>query len=366
MHFPDRGAFATVDTAALDRNFRLLLAHARRQNKAAALIAVVKANAYGHGLSCVLPTLLQAGCEHFAVATLQEAMAVRERAPKAKILIFGYTPPKKVPLLVRYRLTQTLFSADYAYALAQVAKAACCRPAVHIKLDGGLCRAGLEPDPRAVVRLFRKLGSALDVTGLMTHFPCADSDPNGTKLALDCFLTCKSALNAAGLHPFCHAAASAAALTLPESTLDGIRPGLALYGIPPTDTPLALRPIMALYAPVIQLRRVPADTPIGYGGDFVTKRPSLIGTLPIGYADGVCRRLCGLSVTLLHEKKRFSAPIVGRISMDQLTVDLTDTPATPGDTVCLWQSAAQPASYADTVPYEILTALSPRIERILC
>lgn len=365
LHFPARRAYATVDSAALDRNFRLLLAYARRHNRAAALTAVVKADAYGHGIDCVLPTLLRAGCDRFAVASFQEALAVRERAPKAEILIFGYTPPQKAPLLAKYRLTQTVFSADYALALAQVAKAACCRPAVHIKLDGGLCRAGLDPDPRAVVRLFCKLGSTLDITGLMTHFPCADSDPNGTKLALDRFLACKNALNAAGLHPFCHAAASAAMLALPESTLDGIRPGLALYGIPPADTPLDLRPVMALYAPVVQLRPVPADTPIGYGGDFVTKRPSLIGTLPIGYADGVCRRLCGLSVTLIHGKCRFSVPIAGRISMDQLTLDLTDTPAALGDTVCLWQSAAQPASHAGTVPYEVLTALSPRVERII-
>ncbi|MBR6728328.1 MAG: alanine racemase [Clostridia bacterium] len=365
VRFPSQRAFARINTAAIDHNFRLMQTLARRQNPAAEVIAVVKANAYGHGVGAVLPPLLAAGCTRFAVATLQEALEVRQLAPESEVLILGYTPPTKLPEMAKKHLTQTVFSPEYARALARVAEAAGCRLSVHIKLNGGLCRAGLEPDPDPILRLLRQIGRPLSVTGLLTHFPSADLDPAGTRAALGRFLQCKKALNRAGFFPFCHAAASAAALTLPEAVLDAIRPGLALYGLSPVDTPLDLRPALSLYAPVVQLRSLSAGTAVGYGGDFVTARPSRIGTLPIGYADGVSRRLSGFSVTLLHGKARFSVPIVGRISMDQLTLDLTDTPAAIGDTVCLWQSANAPAAHCGTIPYEILTALSPRVRRTL-
>ena len=360
--FPSCRTFAAVDTAALAHNFRLMHALAKAQNPRARTIAVVKANAYGHGVHAVVPTLEAAGCDFFAVATLQEAAEVR-RLTEADILILGYTPPHRAPALARLRLTQTISSVDYANALCDVARQAGCPVSVQIKLDGGLCRAGLEPtDVKGVLDICRR--RELSVSGLYTHFPAADTDKQSTKAALSRFLACKKALMEAGIAPFCHAAASAAALTLPESVLDGIRVGIALYGIAPVQTALALRPALSLCAPVVQLRDVPAGTSIGYGGDFVTARPSRIGTLPIGYADGFCRRFSGFSVTLLHGRARFSVPVVGRISMDQLTVDLTDTPAAIGDTVVLWSNAARPAAFAGTIPYEILTALSPRVRRV--
>lgn len=364
VYLPPWRALATIDTAALASNYRLLLQRAQGADGSTQIMAVVKANAYGHGVARVLPTLLNEGCRHFAVATLQEALEVRHLCKEAEILIFGYTPPTRLPLLAREQLTQSVFSREYGRALARVASNAGCRIKVHLKLDGGLCRAGLEPDPASLARFYRQLRRHLDVTGLFTHFPAADTDPKGTALALARFLQCRPALSAPEAPLFCHAAASAAALTLPSCGLNGIRPGLALYGISPVKTDLPLRPVMALYAPVVQLRRVPKGTPVGYGGNFVTKRQSLIGTLPIGYADGVFRCLSGFCVTLLHKGKRFSAPIVGRISMDSLTVDLTDTPAQLGDSVCLWQSAAPPAAYAKTIPYELLTALSQRVRRV--
>ena len=360
--FPNARVFAAVDTAAQQHNFRLLRSHARQTNPQACVIAVVKANAYGHGADLVVPALLAAGCDRFAVATLQEALELR-RMTDAEILILGYTPPARAPLLAGHRLTQALLSPDYAKALSKVAVGAGCRVSVQLKLNGGLCRAGADPDDeKGLEEICRQRG--LDICGLYTHFPAADTDPVGTKAALTRFLRCKRHLEGLGLSLFCHAAASAAALTLPESVLDGIRPGLALYGIAPVPTALELRPALALYAPIVQIRTVPPATPVGYGGDFVTSRPARIGTLPLGYADGFCRRLCGLSVTVLHGGLRFPAPVVGRVSMDQITLDLTDTPAAVGDTVVLWQSAAIPAAHADTVPYEVLTALSPRVKRI--
>ena len=353
--FPRSRAFAVVDTAALARNFRLLSGlspHART-------IAVVKANAYGHGTELVVPALVAAGCRDFAVATLEEALAVRALAPDAMILILGYTPPDRADELAGARLTQTVFSLAYAHALAARGK----RIAIHLKIDGGMCRLGFSPRDRRGIRAALR-AAPLVPTGIYTHFPVADSDPVATRHALSLFTELCAALAAQGYALFSHASASAALLTLPDAALHGVRPGLALYGIPPVACSLPLTPVLSLFAPVVQLHRVPAGTPVGYGGDFVTRRPSLIGTLPVGYADGFPRAMQGFPLTLSHEKKTFTVFPAGRICMDQMTVDLTDTPARVGDSICLWQDASAPAAHLDTIPYEILTALSPRVTRL--
>ena len=167
-----------------------------------------------------------------------------------------------------------------------------------------------------------------------------------------------------GLYSWRGAAASAALLTLPETVLDGARAGIALYGLP--HLPVAgLRPVLSLHAPIVRILSVPAGTPVGYGGDFITKRPSRIGTLPVGYGDGLPRALQGLTVSLHCQKGSFSIPLVGKICMDLCMADLTDTPARVGDEVCLFDSAAPVAHRLGTIPYEVLTALSPRVKRIL-
>lgn len=357
-------AFAKVDAKALCRNFDLLRALARRQNPNARPIAVVKDNAYGHGLETVLPLLLQAGCDFFAVATAKEALTTRALCPKADILVLGYTPPTEVLALATAGITQSVFSAAYAAALSATLSAVGQKLRIHVKIDGGLCRGGLDPTDAAGLRRVLKQRKLVP-TGLYTHFPVADTDAEATKRALSGLLTCRKIAREAGFDLFCHSAASAAALTLPESVLDGIRVGIALYGLPPVKTDLPLAPVLSLHAPLIQLRAVPAGTPVGYGGALVTKRPSLIGTLPVGYGDGFCRALSKTAVTLWHGEHSFSVPVAGRICMDHTMVDVTDTPAEVGDTVCLWQDASAPAAALDTIPYEVLTALSPRVERRL-
>ena len=355
--FPSRRAFATVNTAAIAHNFSLLSTTARKVNPTARTVAVVKANAYGHGVQAVVPALCAVGCDFFAVATLEEALTVRALAPKADILILGYTPPVQAPLLRQNHLTQTVFSLSYGKALAERGP---CR--VHVKLDGGLCRLGLSvADKKDLHRLLQLQN--LQPVGLFTHFPAADTDQTATKAALARFLSVAQGV-ARRKKLFLHAAASATLLTLPEAVLSGPRVGLALYGISPVKTNLALCPALELCAPVVQLREVPAGTPVGYGGDFVTDRPSCIGTLPIGYADGFDRRLTGLAVTLCHGQESFSVPVVGRISMDQLTVDLTDTPAAVGDRVILWRDPTAIAKQLGTIPYEVLTSISQRVLRV--
>lgn len=361
--FPPHGAFARLNLAALGRNFCLLRELARTTSPSARVIAVVKDNAYGHGLAAVLPSLCRVGCDFFAVSTGAEALQVRGFCPTANILVLGYTPPSEAPALAAADITQSVFSVPYAAALNDALSDCGQKLRIHIKIDGGLCRGGLPPEDET--ELTAVLGQkCLLPTGIYTHFPAADTDSAGTRRALTAFLKTRQLAKKAGFSLFSHAAASAATLRVPESRLDGIRAGIALYGLPPVRTVLPLSPVLSLHAPVICLRQVPAGTPVGYGGDFVTTRPSLIGTLPIGYGDGFCRALGTQPVTLCHEKQRFSVPVAGRICMDHTMVDLTDTPAAPGDRVCLWENAAAPAQALGTIPYEVLSALSPRVKRL--
>ena len=361
--FPPYRGFAALDINALVRNFCLLRERAQKANKSARVIAVVKANAYGHGAALVIPALARAGCDFFAVATPDEALEARRLCGDADILVLGYTPPNRAPALAEASITQTVFSVIYGAALSSVMSAAKERLKIHLKIDGGMCRQGFSPfDETGLLQTLRRRG--LLTTGLYTHFPCADSDPVATKQALDAFCACRDRLKDAGFPLFSHAAASAAALTLQDGTLDAIRPGIALYGISPVPTDLPLSPVLSLHAPIVQIHEVGANTPIGYGGDFVTQKPSRIGVLPIGYADGFPRRLSGLSVSLSHKSEMFPAAVVGRVCMDQVMIDLTDTPAAVGDTVCLWRDAVEIAERLSTIPYEVLSALSPRISRI--
>lgn len=360
MNFPKTRAFALLDTTALQRNFCLLQALATQREPNVRTIAVVKANAYGHGAAAVLPALWRAGCRHFAVATPNEALEARTLCPKAEVLVLGYTPPALAPELAAAGITQTVFSADYAAALGAALRG---QPlCVHLKIDTGLCRQGFAPEDEA--GLLAALNHPnLRPTGLYTHFPCADTDPCGTRLAFRRFCDCRARLSALGHPLFSHAAASAALLSLPETCADGVRPGLALYGIPPVEAALPLAPVLTLCAPVVQVREVPACCAVGYGGDFVTSRPSRIGVLPLGYADGFPRALGGLAVTVRHKGYPYPARVVGRVCMDLLTVDLTDSPAEVGDTVMLWRDVTAIARRLRSIPYEVLTALSPRVER---
>ena len=362
-HFPTERGTVEINTEALLQNYRLLRYYAARSPSACSpcLIAVVKANAYGHGFLPVIPTLLSAGCSFFAVATLEEGIAVRAIAPEAEILILGFTPPDRAATLSKERLTQTVFSSQYADRLSEAAVVSGCRVSVHLKVDGGMCRLGFAPDDIAGLVRVSTLPQ-LCVVGLFTHFPCADNDVSLTQKSLSAFLLCRRELAAAGLSLFCHADASAALLTLPESVLDGVRVGIALYGIPPVQTTLPLTPVLRVTAPIVQVHEVPVGTPVGYGGAFVTKAASRIATVPVGYGDGISRALSGATVTLLSHPP-VGVPLVGKICMDQCMVDVTGTDASVGDRICIFDDPRSIAARLNTIPYEVLTSLSPRLER---
>ena len=357
-HFPlsyeAMRAAAEIDTNALSHNFRTL-SHACGR-----VAAVVKADAYGHGLFSAVPPLVRAGCDLFAVATSKEALTVRKLAPFARILLLGYAPLADLPSLFRARITLCAFSLDFAKELSLAATQHGERPRVHLKIDTGMCRLGFSAkDTDAILRALDLPG--LDVCGIFTHFPKADTDKEGTRHALARFNALRQSLP---LPLFAHAAASAAALSLPEARLDAMRVGIALYGYPPVPCELDLRRAMRLLAPVVQLHRAPKGTRVGYGGDFICPRDSVIGTVPLGYADGIPRSLSGYSATVLCDGRAFQAPIVGRVCMDYLMLDLSDVPpAKQGETVCVLEDFAAMARHAGRIPYELLTAVSARVPR---
>lgn len=345
-------AQAMIDTAALCSNFCRV-----RKVAGVRVIAVVKANAYGHGLSLAVPAFLAGGCDFFAVAELCEGEAVRALAPSAEILVLGYTPPEDAARLAAASLTQCVFSLPYAVSLAAAARAAGVTLPVHLKIDGGMCRLGLAPDAGEIGRIFSQEG--LCVCGVFTHFPNAAGDPRGTQRAIQRFAALRERLPKGLVF---HAAASDA-LPLESARFDGVRIGLALYGYGTQRALLSLAPALSLQAPVVQIHTVPRGTPVGYGGRFVTARRSRIGTLPIGYADGLSTACAGMPVTLLHAGVRFQAPLCGRICMDHSMIDLTDTPGMVGDNICLVEDAERVARYTNGIPYEVLTAIGTRVRR---
>jgi len=346
-------AVAEIDTRALSHNFRTV---SRACGKT---IAVVKADAYGHGIWRTVPALVAAGCDFFAVASTEEALFVRNLAPSADILLLGYAPLPQIPALARNGITLTAFSPAYAEALSRKAAEADVTLSLHLKIDGGMCRLGFSPEDTDGILHTLSLPN-LRTSGIFTHFPCADTDREGTLHALARFNALRAKLPA---KLFAHAAASAAALTLPEARLDAVRAGIMLYGYPPVSTALDLRPVMRIIAPVVQLHRIKSGKTVGYGGDFRCARDSLIGTVPLGYADGFSRALTGYRLTVLCENRTFTAPIVGRVCMDYLMLDLTDIPVKEGETVCVLEDFAAAARHAGTIPYELLTAISARVPR---
>lgn len=346
-------AVAEIDTDALSHNYRTV---SRACGKT---IAVVKADAYGHGLVHAVPPLLAAGCDSFAVASAEEALLLRKLAPFADILLLGYAPLSQIPALLNAKITLCAFSLDYAKALSMTAQKIGGTLAVHLKIDGGMCRLGFASEDVNGVLATLTLPH-LNVCGIFTHFPNADTDRTGTMRALTRFNALRSRLP---VPLFAHAAASAAALTLPEARLDAVRVGIALYGYSPVKTALELHPVMRVLAPVVQLHHVTAGTPVGYSGKFVCEKDRVIGTVALGYADGFFRSLEGHCLTVLCQDRAFAAPVVGRVCMDYLMLDLTGIPAKEGQTVCVFEDFSVAARHAGSIPYELLTAISARVPR---
>ncbi|MHC1782051.1 MAG: alanine racemase [Anaerolineaceae bacterium] len=338
------------------------------------VMAVVKANAYGHGAVPVAKVALAAGATRLAVHRLNEAVELRQAGLTAPILIMGYTPPEGARQVVRWGLTPSLITLEFAQALSTQASAAGVQVPVHIKVDTGMSRFGLMPSE--MLDFARTLGQfpGLQLEGLFTHFATADSlDQTHVRWQLAEFTKVISTLKANRIEiPCVHAANSAAAMTLPEAHFNAVRIGIAMYGMDPSDEwppVFKIIPALCLKSTVCRVRDLPAGAGISYGRTYVTDQPMKAALVPVGYGDGYHRILSNKASVLIHGQR---APIRGRVCMDQFVVDITHIPEVQiGDEVVLVGSqdgavirAEEVAKLAGTINYEVTTSLLPRVPRL--
>lgn len=368
-----RWARAEVDLDAIAHNVRVL----RSTVSPADLWAVVKANGYGHGAVDVARTALGAGAEGLCVALVQEGVELRTAGIDAPILVLSEQPPESIPQLVEHRLTPTVSTIPFADALA--ARAVGGEPVpVHVKVDTGMGRVGCAPsDAPALVERVLAAAPRLRLEGLFTHLACAD-DPQrpSNDEQLSRFEGVLAAIGSA-VPPLVHAANSAGALALPRARHSMVRCGIAIYGISPgsgvDDLVGGLRPAMRVVARVSYVKRVAAGSHVSYGWTHRFQRETTVATVPIGYADGVPRRLGTLpdraGADVLVGGRRH--PIVGVVTMDQLMIDVGDTPVAVGDEVVLigqqGDEHVRAEEWADrlgTIGYEIVCGIGPRVPRV--
>ena len=335
------------------------------------MIPVVKADAYGHGAVPVARRLEQEGAGMFAVAIAEEGVELRRGGVAGGILLLNFSDPADLAIHRAYGLTPTLHDLAQAEAFARAAGRLTPALPVHVKLDTGMGRLGIPPREIGALAGILRRAAGLSVRGVFAQLSAAE-DPGSpaTPGEIRGFSDGVAALSAAGVGPgLVHLANSAGVLGHPESRFSAVRPGLALYGVPPSErfAGEGLAAAMTLATRVMAVREFPSGTPLSYGGAFVTRRPSTIAVLPIGYHDGLRRSFSGRVSVLLRGRE---APIVGAVSMDLTLVDATDGGASPGDpVVCLGSDAGlrvtawDLARAAGTVPYEILCGIGPRIPR---
>ena len=361
-----RPAWAEIDLDAIRANIRALMAIL---SPGARFMAVVKADAYGHGAVEVARAAVEAGAWGVGVATAEEGVLLRRAGLTAPVLLLGPTPPGEAATAVEHDLAVAVFQAEVARALSEAAGRAGRRARIHLKIDTGMGRIGVAPrDAVALARSLQAL-SHVAVEGCFTHLATADDvDLAPAQAQLAAFRSVLSELDRAGVAVgMRHAANSAAVLALPDSHFDLVRCGIAVYGVAPAPHlrgRVHLRPAMRLRARVVHTKDVDAGTPIGYGHMYRTQRPATIATVPVGYADGY-PRLAGQSGQVVITGHRL--PIAGRISMDQLTVDAGDTPIKIGDEVELWGEGLpveDVAEAAQTISYEVLAGVSVRVPRV--
>lgn len=363
-----RPTYVTVDLGRLAANYKAIRARVPADVR---IMAVVKADAYHHGAAAVARTLERLGVDYLAVALVEEGIALRAAGVTRPVVLLSGPyglPPRE---LARLRLQPVVF--DLA-TLAWLTAGADVPIPVHIEIDTGMTRLGFRPAEIPVLLQMLGAGDRLRVAGLMTHFACADDDPDPkTPVQIDAFRRVVEQFRRAGIAPaLLHAANSAGLVRFPGvGTM--VRPGILLYGVEPRPglgADWGVEPVMRLRTAVLQVKAVPAGTTVSYGATFATTRPSRIAVLPIGYADGLPLAMSNRGHVLIGGTR---APIVGRVCMDMTMVDITDVPGDvrPGDEVVIigrqgdaTVGAHDVARTIGTIPYEVLCALSSRVPRM--
>lgn len=368
-------AWAEVSLGRLRKNLEVIRGLNSPETE---IMAVVKADAYGHGYEHIVRTLTQdCGIHWFAVSNLDEAIAVRELAPESEILILGYTPPEYAHEISQYNIIQGVVSAEYAQALSKAGQGTI---RCHIAIDTGMGRIGLKhenvQDYADEIAQIREI-PGLSVEGMFTHFAVADSDSPDNIAYTDAqqklMTDIADRLEGMGIHlPCVHFMNSAATCyrNSPRSTFS--RAGIIMYGLHPDISlpiPAGLEPVMELKAVVSHVKTVAPGDCISYGRTFTADREMRIATVTIGYADGYSRLLSGKGEMLLHGRR---CKITGRVCMDQLMIDVSDIPeAAAGDIVTLIGrdggdciTADELASVYGTIGYEVVCGISKRVPRI--
>ena len=372
-HF--RPTWAEISLDAVKHNikaFRNVLPNSTR------IMAVVKANAYGHGAVQVSVEAIRAGAEYLGVASLDEALQLRDAGITAPIFVLGYTPPSGIEPAVDNDITIAIYSEDVLKAIEDRASVVD-KPKplkVHIKLDTGMGRIGLIEEAEAIAYIDRALQiQGLLVEGMFTHYACADEkDKTCTLNQYNKFERIIQHYRERGItFPYVHAGNSATGIDTPELAVNMLRLGISLYGLYPSKyvdkDRVKLQPVMAYKTKVVHVKTVPADTGISYGLIYHTPKEETIATIPVGYGDGYTRLLTGKAEVLIRGQR---APVVGNICMDQCMVQVSHIPdVAVGDEVVLFGkqgdqeiSADELAESIGTINYEITCMVNHRVPRI--
>ena len=357
-----RPTWVEVDLEAIRHNARVL------KPETAELMAVVKANGYGHGDVEVARAAIEAGATWCGVALVEEGLRLRSAGIEAPILVLSELPPGSEAVALAHRLTPTLYSEGGLERLASAARGSV---PVHVKIDTGMHRVGVWPPKEAPAFARRVQEAGLEVEGLFTHFARSEEDEVTTKEQLGRFLETVDAARTAGVGPrVLHAANSGATILHPESHLDLVRPGIALYGIEPAPgigAQLGLRPALAWRSRVSAVKRVPAGEAVSYGHRYRLEHAAWLATMPVGYADGYPRQLTNLGWVLIGGRRH---GIAGTVTMDQLVVNCGDDGVEVGEEVVLIGSQGNETIGADalgrligTIGYEIVSRIGDRVPR---
>ena len=362
---------AEIDLAAIRANLSAI--HVRLGDRTP-VMAIIKADAYGHGavrVARAIDDLVAA----YGVAVADEALELREAGIRKPILILGYVEPCRYRELVRNHISPAIFSYEAAAALSEAAMLERREATLHLAVDTGMTRIGLHPTDESIA-VIRRIAAlpGLYIEGMFTHFACADmADKTSARRQHDIFIDFCGRVSHAGISvPIFHCSNSAGIMEFEDAHMDMVRAGIILYGLYPSDevdqSVLKLQPALSLRARITHVQHVPAGTGISYGSTFVTARDSVIATVPVGYADGWPRALSNKGRVLVRGQ---FAPIAGRVCMDQFMIDVTDIPGVrPGDVATLIGKDGaneipieEPAALAGSFQYELPCMLSKRIPR---
>lgn len=367
-----RPTYAHIDTAALTHNLGVVR---RRVGPRCRVLAVVKADGYGHGAIEAARALCEAGAWGLAVSLVEEGVELRQAGITAPVLVLGGVVPGSEDVLVHRSLTPVVWGREHLQRLASAVRRSGAPPApVHLKIDTGMSRLGLLPSELAdfLDWLEGDLGNHVRLEGVMTHLACADEPDDPVSPAqLEIFRDALATLAARGIHPqLRHVCNSAGIVRLPQAHFDMVRPGIALYGAA-SSAAVAIEELMmamSVHSQILGIRELPAGTRVSYGHREELRRPSRLGIVPVGYADGYPRRMSGRAQVLVRGHR---CRVVGNITMDVSMVDVTDLPdVRVGERVTLLGrqgrdqlSAYELASWADEIPYEIMCGISKRVPR---